>query len=141
MGPAPRAVATGSGSHDVGCAERQPGLDLVSDQDVRAPNKSATDSIESAALSSPLYLIDSDDDWPVLKGLRAADRSCEAPPSLIRPSISNPASLLFDCPGNSVPPKEPPSLRCKAPPPKRLSTSIKEPDPINYPSAFLSLEA
>src|SRR5216684_1283471 len=40
-----------------------------------------------------------------------------------------PAFLLFDRFGNSVPPKEPPSLRCKAPPPKCLATVVPEPDP------------
>src|ERR1700704_5409492 len=40
-----------------------------------------------------------------------------------------PAFLLFDFFGNSVPPKEPPSLRCKAPPPKCLATVVSEPDP------------
>src|SRR5258707_13087024 len=40
-----------------------------------------------------------------------------------------PAFLLFDRPGNSVPPKEPPSLRCEMPPPKHLATVVSEPDP------------
>ena len=50
-----------------------------------------------------------------------------------------PAFLLFDCFGNSVPPKEPPSLRCKAPPPKCLATVVSEPDPhcFFYPFAFV----
>src|SRR5438270_6248128 len=58
---------------------------------------------------------------------------------LASPSRSS-AALPF-CPltaiGNSVPPKEPPLLRCKAPPPKRLATPAEEPDPINYPSCLL----
>jgi len=40
-----------------------------------------------------------------------------------------PAFSLFDRPGNSVPPKEPPSLRCEMPPPKHLATVVSEPDP------------
>ena len=50
-----------------------------------------------------------------------------------------PAFLLFDCFGNSVPPKEPPLLRCKAPPPKCLATVVSEPDPncFFYPFAFV----
>src|SRR5216684_8742832 len=62
-------------------------------------------------------------------GLWAADRSCKAPPSLVRPSISSPCLLLFDRPGDSVPPKEPPSLRCEMPPPKHLAAAVSEPDP------------
>src|SRR5436190_2653076 len=66
-------------------------------------------------------------------GLWLLKSPAEAPPSLWQ-GASSAASPL--CPltviGNSVPPKEPPLLRCKAPPPKHLTTSIKEPDPINY---------
>src|SRR5436190_8944314 len=60
-------------------------------------------------------------------GLWLLKSPAEAPPSLWQ-GASSAASPL--CPltvvGNSVPPKEPPLLRCKAPPPKRFATSIKE---------------
>jgi hypothetical protein len=88
----------------------------------------ATDSIEPAAVSSPLHVTQRKTRVDI-KGVWAADKSCEAPPGLYRLSISSPAFLLFDCSGNSVPPKEPPLLRCKAPPPKRLATVVSEPDP------------
>src|ERR1041385_1565473 len=62
-----------------------------------------------------------------LIGLWLLVSSAEAPPSLWQSALSAASPL---CPstviGNSVPPKEPPLLRCKAPPPKRLATSIKE---------------
>src|SRR5258707_9716891 len=53
-----------------------------------------------------------------------------------------PAFLLFDRPGNSVPPKEPPSLRCEMPPPKHLATVVSEPDPdCSFTLLLLSFEA
>src|SRR5258706_12745781 len=53
-------------------------------------NKSATDSIESAALSPLVLKSATMTAGQSLIGLWAADRSCKAPPSLVRPSISSP---------------------------------------------------
>ncbi len=63
--------------------------------------------------------------------LAAADKSCEAPPSLTQVTLSaaSPFCSLTDV-GNSVPPKEPPLLRCKALWGRRLATPAQEPDPI-----------
>ena len=111
------------------CAAAEPLLDRISR--IRK-NENAADS-QSTALS-PLVVCRSS-----LYRHVAADKSWEAPPSLLRPPHQQPSpfcSSTFSC--DSVPPKEPPLLRCKAPPPKCLSTLIKELDPINYPSAFLS---
>src|ERR1041385_2692311 len=99
--------------------------------DRTAKNKSAADSP-----SQPRFCFSF---IGALIGLWLLVSSAEAPPSLWQSALSAASPL---CPstviGNSVPPKEPPLLRCKAPPPKRLATSIKELDPIHYPSAFLS---
>ncbi len=60
------------------------------------------------------------------------------PLASLRPFIGSPAYLLFDFAGDPVPPKEPPSLRWEAPPPKHLSTFVSEPDPINLPFCLFS---
>ncbi len=101
------------------------------------PNKSATDSMNRPHFITPrskvvgMFAVD-------YEGLRAADKSCEAPPSLSQAVYRQPCLLLFDFAGDPVPPKEPPSLRWEAPPPKHLSTFVSEPDPINLPFCLFS---
>jgi len=51
------------------------------------------------------------------------------PLAFLKPTISSPAFLPFDWPGNSVPPKEPPLLQMQSTSPKVLSNSSQEPDP------------
>src|ERR1043166_157307 len=111
-------------------ASRPPLNKNTADGRLRTQNKSAADSPSQPRFR--LFI-------RALIGFGLLISPTEAPPSLWQ-GASSAASPL--CPstviGNSVPPKEPPLLRCKAPPPKRLTTSIKELDPIHYPSAFLS---
>ena len=77
----------------------------------------------------------------VIRGVRAADNPARLPlASSGRLSAALPfcSSTVWLAP---FPRKSPPSLRCKAPPPKRLATVVFEPDPNCflpfYPFAFV----
>jgi hypothetical protein len=65
-------------------------------------------------------------------GMRATDKSCEAPPSLNQDGLS--AALPF-CSSTVQQPRSPERVAvrsvCEAPPPKRLAIIVQELDPTN----------